>query len=41
MINYDFCHIENMFFIVENMMKKNYWNTEIYTAIFMKVILKI
>ncbi len=41
MINYDFYHIENMFFIVENMMKKNYWNTEIYTAIFMKVILKI
>jgi len=24
MINYDFYHIENIVFIVENMMKKNY-----------------
>ena len=40
MINYDFYHIENIFFIVGNMMKKNYGNTEIYTAIFMKIILK-
>ena len=40
MINYDFYHITEVVFGVQETVKKWWWHAEIYTTIFVKIILK-